>query len=281
MFANFEAIIRVTGDQQTLKNSKVLSKNLFLLVIQVLIVVVMIFSVAGTTVWYFGPSSENNFVLAIDSSSSMLAADFEPDRLGAAKESAKDFVNSISSKTKIGLVSFGGTSFVDQTLTEDFDNLKEKIDEISVKRSGGTDLGEAIITSVNALLLDEKSKVIILLTDGRDTVGTDVGVAVNYANDNQAIIHTIGVGTEEGGSFIETGLLTTLDEETLITIASGTGGEYFRAENKEALTEAYERITSFTEEKISIGLQMPLLLIALALIFLEWGLINTRYRTLP
>lgn len=281
LFANFEAIRRVTGDQQTLRNSRILSKNIFLLIIQIFIVIVMIFSVAGTTVWYTGPGSENNFVLAIDASSSMLANDFQPNRLEAAKESAKLFVDSISSKTKIGVVSFGGTSFVEQALTTDFDNVKNRIDEIDIKRAGGTDLGEAMITSVNMLLFDEKSKVVVLLTDGRDTVGTEVAEAVNYANDNHAVVHTIGIGTEEGGSFIDTGLITTLDEETLKLIALKTGGEYFRAESEEALREVYERIATFIEEKLSIELQMPLLLLALAFIFLEWGLINTRYRTLP
>jgi len=281
MFANFEAIRRVTGDQQTLRNSRILSKNIFLLIIQVFIVVVMIFSVAGVTIWYTGPSSENNFVLAIDASSSMLANDFEPNRLEAAKESAKLFVDSISSRTKIGLVSFAGTSFVEESLTTNLDDVKNKIEIIEIKRAGGTDLGEAIITSVNALLLDNKPMVVILLTDGRDTVGTEVAVAINYANDNQAVVHTIGVGSKAGGLFVETGLLTTLDEETLELIAVNTGGQYFRAENEEALKEVYKNIATFQEDKLSIELQMPLLLIALAFIFLEWGLINTRYRTLP
>lgn len=281
LFSNFEAIKRVTGHQQSLRNTRMLSKNIFLLIIQLLVVIALIFSVAGTTLWYIGPSSVNNFVLAIDASASMLADDFFPNRLEVAKESAKEFINTISAKTKIGIVSFSGTSEIDIGLTDNFQEAKKKIDDISVKRIGGTDLGEAIITSVNVLLTDDKARVIVLLTDGRDTVGTEISEAVNYVNEKKVIVHTIGVGTEQGGSFVRTNLISTLDEETLENIASRTGGEYFRADDKETLLEAYRNIATFTKERIPIHLQLPLLLISLALIFLEWGLINTRYRTLP
>jgi hypothetical protein len=76
-------------------------------------------------------------------------------------------------------------------------------------------------------------------------------------------------------------LLSKLDESTLIYIAQKTGGKYYKAENEGELSKAFDNISSSAEEKIPINLSMGFMMIALALLFIEWGMINTKYRTLP
>jgi len=280
-FANFEAIKRVVGPSPSMKNFRFISKNLTLLAIQVLTITTLILSVSGAMFWYTGFAADHDFVLAIDASSSMLADDFYPNRFEAAKDSALRFVDMLSSKANVGIVSFAGTSFVEQPLTSSLSEAMLRIENLDISRAGGTDIGEALVTSSNMLVSSEKSRAIILLTDGRDTVGTSIDVGINYAYDNNVIVHTIGVATEQGGQFGATAAVSTLDEESLKRISSNTGGMYFKAASKEELDQAYREIASSAEQKISFNLQLPLMLFALALIFLQSALLNTRYRTLP
>lgn len=280
-FANFEAIKRVTGTKFELKNVRAISKNRFLLVIRVFVLLLLILSIAGPVLWYSGQRSEFDFVIAIDASSSMLADDFMPYRLDAARKASSLFIESLKARTRVGVVSFSGTSFVEQDLTDNLKNAEEAINGIRIKRTGGTDIGSAITTSSNILLREENARVIILLTDGQSTVGMPIDEAIDYANKNHVTVNTIGIGTKEGGTFIKGDLLSKLDEPTLIEIAQKTGGKYYKAENEEELAKAFDDISSSAEEKIPINLSMGFMMTALALLFIEWGMINTKYRTLP
>lgn len=273
-FANFAALERVA-------KRPFLPKNYILLILRISTLIFLILAVSGTTLWYLGKSSDFDFVLAIDASSSMLAGDFSPSRLSAAVETAKDFVDSVSSKAKIGLVSFSGSSFVDQEPTEDFSDVKEALDKISIKTVGGTDLGDAIVVSSNMMLENDKARIIVLLTDGRSNVGVPVQQAIDYANSHQITIHTIGIGTDEGGKLPETEIVLRLDEVELKKIASSTNGNYYLATDKGVLQEAYDEIVSTTRKKISLNLTIHFMLLAIISLFLDWGLINTRYGIIP
>lgn len=273
-FANFEAIARVTGGE-------VLTKNLTLLFVRVSALAFAVLAIAGTTLYYTGETSNYNFVLALDASSSMTADDFQPDRFEAAKVEAIRFVDSIKTKTKIGVVSFSGTSFVEKELTDDYIVVKETINNIQIKEVGGTDLGEAIVTSTNILNTDNKAKVIILLTDGRSNVGTPLEDAITYANEKYVKIHTIGIGTEEGGKIAGIEAVSTLDEESLRNIALATEGNYYRATDEFTLGQAYQDIIEQTKQRLTLNLSPILMLLAILLLFTEWALLSTKYRTLP
>lgn len=274
-FANFEVIERATGGQ-------VLNKNIVLLIIRLCAMVLFIFSIAGTIVWYEAQTSDFDYVIVLDASSSMLVQDFKPNRIEVAKSAAIEFVDRLPSHTQVGLVSFAGTSFVEQFLTDDQGLIKDKIMEIGIKPVGGTDIGEALVTAANMLLAEDvRSRSIILLTDGQSNVGTDPEFGAEYANEHQITVFTIGMATVEGGQFSKIEAISRLDEDTLKSIAENTGGAYYRAQNEADLQQAYSDIATSTEQKVSVNLQLPLSLVALFLLFVEWGLINTKYRTLP
>ncbi len=273
-FANFEAIAKVTGNQ-------ILSKNFFLLFTRVSILFFVITAVSGVTVLYSGTGSEFDFVLAIDTSNSMLVQDFTPNRLESAKIAAGNFVDTVSSGNQIGIVSFSGISKKEQDLTDDYGLLKEKINQLKVNVVGGTNIGDAMITSTNLLLQSENPKVVVVLTDGQSNVGPTLQEAINYANENIVSVFTIGMGTEEGGNLFGTDAILKLDENTLKNIAANTNGEYFRAENQETLNQAYIDIAQLNQTKLSSKLTTSFLITALILLLLEWVLVNTRYRTIP
>ncbi|MBS3164083.1 VWA domain-containing protein [Candidatus Woesearchaeota archaeon] len=273
-FANFEALQRVTGMQT-------MNKNITMLVLRLWAFIFLILAASGMVLWYTGEAAEHDYILAIDTSSSMLADDFLPTRLSAARQAAGFFLDNLPARTRVGLVTFSGTALARQLLTTDMALLNDAVDEIEPSRSTGTDLGNAIITSANLLLGAEKPRAVILLTDGQDTVGLSLDDAVRYADQNQIVVHTIGIGTEEGGSFIRSGLVSQLDEESLQDIAQGTGGTYTQAQSQRDLEDAYLAIATTTRQDVPVPLRMPLLLAALLILFTEWGLLNTRFRTLP
>jgi len=284
-FSNFEAIERVSKGAFLGKPYKGLfiNKNIFLLFLRLVIYILLILSVTGTTVWYAGKSSNFDFIIAIDSSISMLAEDYNITRLEAAKEAAEMFVDSITGRSTIGIISFASSVFVDQEPASDTGATKQIIRGMSIKEGGGSNIGDAVITSTNLLMNEdrEKSKVIILLTDGQSNIGTPIDVAIEYAKNRAVIIHTIGMGTEEGASFLGLDVITKLDEDGLKDIAARTSGKYFRAENMKTLKGAFEEIASFTEKRLSLDISWILLIIALGILAIEWILVHTVYKTIP
>jgi Ca-activated chloride channel homolog len=273
-FANFEVIERATGGQ-------ILNKNVTLLLVRLAAMILLIFSVAGTTLWYQAKTSDSDYVIAVDSSSSMLAEDFTPTRFEAAKTAAIAFVDKLPSEAKIGVVSFAGISNIELPLYADRNTVKEKIKEIKIQNTGGTDIGSALVTSTNVLEQSDKAKTIVLLTDGRSTSGQPVEYGIEYANNNRVTVDAIGMATAEGGKFLRVDAISTLDNDTIISIAKNTGGTYYFAKDTSELSNAYKDISKISEKKVSVPLQLALMLAALFLLFLEWGLINTKYRTLP
>jgi Ca-activated chloride channel family protein len=273
-FANFPAIERITG-------KKMLSKNYTLLVLRLATLCLLIFSVAGTTFWYEGQTTDFDFMLALDSSGSMLATDYTPDRMQAAKSAAMMFVDNLPGKSTIGVISFAGVSFIKQKPTSDLEKVRSAISNISIERVGGTAIGSAIITSSNLFAESERAKVLILLTDGQNNVGPSIDTAVDYANENHLTINTIGIGTEEGGALPNLTFVSKLDTDTLKIISNSTGGTYYGARNETELSNVYREIALSSVQKISVNLSLLFLFLAIIMLFAEWGLANTKYRTLP
>ena len=276
IFANFEAMERVTG-------SEILSKNIMLLYIRILIIVCVILAVAGTTIWYTTKVSNSDFVLAIDASKSMEAQDVQPSRLDVAKAAAVYFVSSVAANTRIGVLSFSGSSFVEQELTDDLIKVRSAIHGIQVKVVGGTDILDAVVTGTDLLFRGGRgARVIILVTDGQINVGS-VDDITEYTRKNGVTIYTLGIGTKEGSQLLGnfTNVISTLDEEALKSIAYGSGGTYSSASNQDDLTRAYNSILTSSVARVSFNAAPVLLVVALVLLLIEWVLVNTRYRTLP
>ena len=277
-FVNFIALARVSEKVH-------INSNFLVLFLRVIVFIAIVLSISGTTVFYEGSRVDADYVIAIDSSASMLAEDFSPTRFDATKGAAREFIESLPIYSSIGIVSFSGTSYVLQPLTIDKILLKSSIDKLEILVSGGTSIGDAVITGTNLLMNSGKPKVIILLTDGRSNIGISTNLAITYANENNVIVNTIGIGTEES-YFLNLNVSEQLgplgvDLNALENIAVLTGGKFYHAESDEDLKNIYSEIAQSKKTKVSLDLTLFLLLFILIVLVLEWVLINTKYRVIP
>ncbi|HLD55857.1 MAG TPA: VWA domain-containing protein [Candidatus Nanoarchaeia archaeon] len=265
-FANFEAIGRIEGVD-------FFSKNITDLVLSILIVSLLIFTISGLTLQTINQASAFSFVIAIDNSQSMSATDLPPNRLAASQETASHFVESTLFGTRIGLISFAGTSYIEEDLTIDRGLISKKIKEIKLNEYGGTDLHEAVLTASN-MLKNEKNKALILLSDGQINVG-NLNETIDYANRENMLIHTIGIGTIEGGETIYG--LSKLDEDALKALSYNTWGSYFEAENQDTLEQSFRNILGLTVRKVSIDISGYLVSFAIILFVIKFFLMQTKY----
>ena len=198
-----------------------------------------------------------DMILVLDISSSMLADDFQPNRLEAVKKTAVNFINSRKSD-RIGIIVFAGESFIQCPLTVDKLVLKSLIDEINIvsKEYDGTAIGMAIANATNRFRKSlVKSKVMVLLSDGSNNSGEiDPRTAAELALQYDIKIYTIGAGTNQAFTRIPgRGLIKNeIDEETLKFIANKTGGKFFRATDIKALESIYNEIDTLERSEIEV-----------------------------
>ncbi|MEG0808112.1 MAG: VWA domain-containing protein [Alistipes sp.] len=240
-----------------------------------------------------------DIMLSIDVSGSMLARDFRPDRITAAKEVAGSFIADRYGD-RIGLVAFAGESFTQSPLTTDQGTLQTLLARI---RSGliedGTAIGNGLATAINRLRESEaKSKVIILLTDGVNNRGEIAPLTAAEIAKSQGIrVYTIGVGTEGMAPYPAVDMFgnmtfvqqkVEIDEKMLASIADMTGGKYFRATDKAKLKAIYDQINTLEKSKIEVSehityneLFLPWALAGLALLLLEFLIANLLLKRIP
>ncbi len=227
-----------------------------------------------------------DLMIALDVSGSMLAMDFKPDRLEAAKDLAIEFIDG-RPNDRIGLVIFSGETFTQCPLTTDHAVLKNLFRDIhSGMIDDGTALGDGLATAVNRLRGSKAiSKVIILLTDGVNNMGSlDPRSAAEIAKLYGIRIYTIGIGSMGQAPYpVQTpyGMQTQMmkveiDETLLMEIANGTDGKYFRATNNAKLRSIYQEIDKMEKSKIDVTEFrkkneefLPLVLIAFLFIGME------------
>jgi len=241
-----------------------------------------------------------DIVLCMDVSGSMLSRDFQPNRLEVAKEMAASFIRN-RPVDRIGLVIFSGESYTMCPITSDKNTL---LTQVASLRSGllqdGTLIGEGLATAVDRLTDSKaKSKVVVLLTDGKEETTEDRIIdplmALEIAKTRNVKVYTIGMAqegyvpvVEKTKAGIKTKEVKFLDEDLLRKIAIETGGEYFRARDKKGLQEIYDRIDKMEKVKIEQSAFkrteekfLPFVLAALAFLFLEILLKFTVFRKFP
>ncbi len=230
-----------------------------------------------------------DIMLATDISSTMLAEDLRPNRLEAAKEVAVEFISS-RPDDRIGLVVFSGESFTQCPLTTNHALLINLYKDINFGMiDDGTAIGDGLATAVNRLKESKtRSKVIILLTDGINNMGSiDPQSAAEIAELYGIRIYTIGVGTMGTALFpvrTQFGMQyqrmeVKIDEALLQKISALTNGKYFRATNRQKLQEVYKEIDRLEKSKIDVTEFnrkkeefLPFVILALILMSLEFVL---------
>jgi Ca-activated chloride channel family protein len=203
-----------------------------------------------------------DIIIALDISSSMLARDFSPDRLEAAKNVAMEFISG-REHDRMGLVVFAGEAFTQCPLTTDRAVLLNLFKDIqSGLIEDGTAIGNGLATGVNRLKDSEAiSRVVILLTDGENNRGEVAPMtAAEIAKTFGIRVYTVGVGSVGTAPYpfqtpfgIELrDMEVKIDEDLLTQIASITGGQYFRATSNKKLEEIYKEIDALEKSKIDV-----------------------------
>lgn len=214
------------------------------------------------------PRIEGTVILAFDVSGSMAADDVKPTRMEAAKEAARDFVQSQPSTVQIGVVAFSEGGLAVQVPTNEQSDILDAIERLAPQR--GTSIGEGILASLNTIAVDAglaplnvangdseaaptptpvaegslSSAVIVLLTDGENNADPDPIEAAQMAADLGVRVYTIGIGSAAGTTLEVNGFSvhTQLDEPTLQQISQLSDGVYYNAENEEELHMIYDNL---------------------------------------
>ncbi len=232
-------------------------------------------------------------MICFDVSGSMEANDFEPNRLEAAKKVVLEFIENMRGN-RMALVMFSGFAFTQSPLTFDHEIPKNMLADAytGMVRIDGTAIGDALAVALNDLERSEnRSKIIVLLTDGENNRGADPSSVAGIAKKEGIRIYTIGMGTPEGYIFRQKDLFgrihtqsTKLNEELLRNIAGATGGKYYYGDNADALKKAYAEIAALEKEKVKTlkhRVFYPkyrlLNIVLILLLMLEFILIRRRY----
>lgn len=241
-----------------------------------------------------------DIMMVMDLSSSMLARDFDPDRLTVSKQTARNFIDR-RPYDRIGLVVFAGESFTQSPLTSDHRIVKEFLSDLeSGLLEDGTAIGMGLASAVNSLKESASdSKVVILLTDGVNNAGyIKPMTAAEIAKELEVTVYTIGVGSmgeaispisrRSDGRYIFGLSRVEIDEELLTELSKLTGGKYFRATNEKALEEIYNEIDQLEKTEMEVNVYKRyseeyriFLACAIILLLLEWTLKNSFLKSLP
>jgi len=226
------------------------------------LIIVVLARPQSTNQWKNVTTEGIDIVMALDISGSMLAEDFKPNRLEAAKDVASEFVNG-RPDDRIGLVVFSAESFTQCPLTTDHAVLLNLFKDIHMGMiEDGTAIGLGLANAVNRLK-DSKapSKVVILLTDGVNNQGSIAPVtAAEIAKVYGIRVYTVGVGTNGMAPYpVQTPFGTqyqdvevNIDEAMLRQISQMTGAKYFRATNKQKLRDIYKEIDKMEKSRTEV-----------------------------
>jgi Ca-activated chloride channel homolog len=271
----------------------------FLFLIKLIVLSLMIIAFArpqSTISWEERDIEGVDIILSLDISSSMLAEDFKPNRIEAAKEIGMEFIAS-RPEDRMGLVIYSGESFTQCPLTIDHAVLMNLFSQVkSGMIEDGTAIGNGLATAINRLKNSQaESKVIILLTDGVNNKGiVSPLAAAEIAKSFGIRVYGIGIGTMGQAPFpfqtpfgVQYQMVDVeIDENLLQEISSLTGGKYFRATDEQALRDIYKEIDKLEKTKLEVTMHTKpkeeffiFLLLAIVLLGIERFLNYSLFRS--
>lgn len=273
-FGNYETLEKVAG-------KSFLSSNKIMLLLKMAAITSLILGISSPVLQYQAQATGSDYVIAVDTSSSMLATDLEPTRLEAAKSVSSTFTSQLSNQTEIGSLSFSGRINNKTQIKADKEEVREFISRYEVGAYAGTAIGDAVYTSTNMLINTDENRTLILITDGISNTGRSVNESIQYAQDRQVKINTIGIGESKeneqttNSSEIE---YPNLNSSRLRQISNATDGAYSTVTSRKELEDT---LLNMEETTVDTELSDPLIFLALILLLGEWILGTTRFDVLP
>jgi len=273
LFANFDVLKR-------LSKKYTLNYHTTLLILRIFIIIGIILIMADTRLSFQGYGDTSNYMLAVDTSVSMLSKDFTISRLDTVKTYLNYFVDNANFETSIGILTFSSVTKIISPISQDKLFLKDKIKEIEISPNMGTNLGDTIHTGVNFLIASEGAKKIILLTDGQNNWGDNLEEGLKYAREYGVSVTTVGIGSDES-KITGTNLSFELNEEELKNIAEFTGGDYYQIKSLRDIKTVFDKIKEEKEQPILLDLKVVLSSLILFLLVCEFIFVKTIYKITP
>ena len=275
IFGNFEAMRRIY-------DIEFFSKNFLGLYLNIAILCLFVFALAGTQVNFQAETGSFSYIIAIDTSLSMKTSDVSPNRLEASKDAAKQFIDFLPVGVETSVIGFSGDARIVQGLTTSKIKSKMAVDSITFGRVQGSNIYNALLTSQKIFSNARGGrgmKSVVIISDGQLNVASAAQV-IRYANQKNIVVNTIAVGTEEGGR-TELDTISRADIDFLSSLAFETGGSSFMAGNIEELEESITDIVMREDKEVSVDLSVYLLLAGIILFTLYWIFYNLRFRIFP
>ena len=284
-FSNYALLERILG-------RKVLHQNYPALALRMTIIILLILAISDFKLVLDLDVASFDYVIAVDTSPSM-SMNFR--NITAI---TMDFLDSMPKETRVGLVTFSKESYVRSTLTQDYGRIKKGIFNLTVGVPPGTAIGKGLLTSSN--VLDESLKpnrTIILITDGNieEELAIDLNKSLDSIRAKNISVFVMGINNTEYSSDYElpsrlrtedvNGSVSVygpvLDEETMMLIANQTRGQYYEITDKNSMEDAFKSIILLQRQEIVLDARSYVLVLLALLIFIEWGLGATKFKTLP
>jgi Ca-activated chloride channel family protein len=234
------------------------------------------------------PRERASVMLAVDVSGSMAASDVQPSRIEAARQAGKTLIDRLPGQAQVGLVSFNGQANLITPLTHDHQAVVNSLQ--GLRPGGGTAIGDGLQLAVQELTQSSGGDkagqrpptMIVLVTDGSSNTGVAPADAAAQAKAAGIPVETVGIGVRGQTTFLGGRMIDGVDEQTLQSIASTTGGHYFYAAESNVLHDVYSSLgSSFGWRIEQVDLTIPVLA-AGTLIVLGGALLSLRwFRLLP
>jgi Ca-activated chloride channel homolog len=256
---------------------------------------VFLFGLGGLLLGLAGPvlnlevaRNSSSVMLVIDVSGSMAATDVQPTRLDAARSAARTLIDKLPANTKVGLISFNGSATVNAALSDDRQSVAAALD--GLQPGGSTAIGDALSLAVGQLApgpapasgVRRQPAMIVLLTDGASNRGVDPLTAANRARAAGIQVITVGIGVRNATVIVRGQDVGGVDEQTLQSIATATGGKYFYAEAAGQLNQIYNTLGSqFGWQFLRLDITLPTLVIGILAVLLAASVSLLWFRVLP
>lgn len=248
-FGNYETLKKVAG-------GNFIRSDDLILITRILAITALVIGLSSPVIISEVMGADSNFALVIDSSSSMFTGDIQPNRFQAAKDISKNFVSQLGNGSAVGVISYAGSVNEQQELTSGNSEITSAISSISIGDRAGTATGDAVASGVSMLTGDRRPGTVILITDGRNTVGQSLNESASFADRQNITVNTIGIGGISNTSQDDFGMIQgenasrmsfpNLNREGLQTLANKTGGEAVFVSNREGLREAFVELEETT-----------------------------------
>ncbi len=270
--------------RRSVKPSVSVKRNRIIFIVEFMILISMIFALSDPQIELMHKGEGVNVVLALDVSGSMSATDYLPNRMEAAKVSARTFIESLEANDRAGIVIFSEGATTQSFLTPSRERTLTNLDAVSISQ-GRTAIGDGLALAVDMVTsVPSKKKVVIFLSDGvNNAVVITPAVAIGFAKEQGIQVYTVGMGSNEpvilGYDWFGRPQYAEFDETTLKQIADATGGDYFKSVDTETLNDIYKTLSEKIERKQEPTSTMVwFIILSFALVLCDFYFRQVKYR---